>query len=41
MDLSAKTHIIEVIDTKKQYPLIRKLRGKKNELFHYSVEKKR
>ena len=40
LDFSARCHIIEILDTSKQFPLIGELRNRRNEFFHMSVEKK-
>ena len=40
LDFSARCHIIEVLDTHKQFPLIGKLRNRRNDFFHMSVEEK-
>lgn len=34
LDISLQTHIIRILDTTKKYPLIGKLRDKRNEFFH-------
>ena len=36
LDVSLQTHIIRILDTTKNYPLIGKLRDHRNELFHMS-----
>ena len=40
MDFSALCHIIEVLDAQIQFPLIEKLRKKRNDLFHMSDDEK-
>ena len=40
LDFSARCHIIEILDTCKKFPSIGKLRNKRNEFFHMSVEEK-
>ena len=40
LDFSARCHIIAVLDTHKQYQSIGKLRKRRNDLFHMSVEKR-
>ena len=40
IDFSARCHIIEVLDSQRQFPLIEKLRRKRNDLFHMSDDKK-
>ena len=40
LDFSAKCHIIEVLDSKKQFPLIGELRNSRNDLFHMSVNER-
>ena len=40
LDFSARCHIIQVLDTQRQYPEIEKLREKRNDLFHTSNNEK-
>ena len=40
LDFSALCHIIEVLDTHKQFPLIRELKNRRNDFFHMSVDDK-
>ena len=40
LDFSALCHIIEVLDTDKQFPLIGELRNRRNKFFHMSAEDK-
>ena len=40
MDLSARCHIIQVLDAQVQFPLIEELRKKRNVLFHMSDDEK-
>lgn len=40
LDLPAQCHIIEVLDMQTKFPLIKKLRNKRNELFHMSADEK-
>lgn len=40
LDVSLNTHIIAILDTAKTYPLIGKLRDKRNELFHMPDSKR-
>ena len=36
LDLSLKTCVIEILDTRKKFPLIKEIRDRRNDLFHMS-----